>query len=147
MECATAEWSDRNSTNCTLFTNSSYSFFPVAGILFINFSTAKNDVGSYIANFSVTDNNTIGNKTTSEILNITIMNVNQAPVFTYICDNERNATETRNSPAGLIPQIQMSFYNLTFSANYSWFTFNGTASNSIAQTMQWLNKLHCLSSG
>ncbi len=133
IECTTAEWSDRNSTNCTLFTSSSYSFFPVAGILFINFSTAKNDVGSYIVNLSVTDNNTIGNKTTSEIVNITIANVNQAPVFTYICNNERTATEDSEFTCWINATDTDEFYNLTFSANYSWFTFNETGTNIITK--------------
>jgi len=133
ISCGTAEWSDRNSTNCILFTNSSYTFYPVAGIFILNFTSSRNDVGSYIVNFSVTDNSTLGNKTTSEIINISVMNVNEAPIFTYVCNNERNATEDSEFTCWIRARDIDEFNNLTFSANYSWFTFNGTGTNFTTQ--------------
>jgi len=131
MECDTAEWSYRNSTDCALFNESNYSFFPVAGLLIINFTPERDDVGSYIINFSVTDNSTLGNKTGSEIINMTVVNENQAPIFTYKCDNERNATEDSEFTCWINASDIDEIYNLTFFTNYSWLTFNDTGINQV----------------
>jgi hypothetical protein len=133
LECATIEWSDRNSTNCTLFNESGYIFDAENGTFILNFTPSRNDVGSYIINFSATDNSTLGNKTGSQIVNFTVQNVNQAPVFTYICDNERNTTEDSEFTCWINASDIDEIYNLTFSSNNTWFTFNATGSNSVTK--------------
>ncbi len=133
LECATIEWSDRNSTNCTLFNEPQYSFDAENGTFILNFTPSKNDVGSYIINFSSTDNSTLGNKTGSQVVNFTVENVNQAPSFTYVCDNERNTTENSEFTCWINASDIDETFNLTFSANYTWFTFNGTGTNSLTQ--------------
>lgn len=133
IECATAQWSDRNSTDCVLFNESHYSFSPSTGSFTLNFTPTRNDVGSYIVNFSVTDNSSLGNKTTSEVVNFTVYNVNLAPVFTYICDNERNATEDSEFSCWINASDIDEPFNLTFSSNYSWFTFNETGTNQVTR--------------
>lgn len=134
INCSTAQWSTRNNTNCTLFTSSQYSFNGTSGILNISFTPSRNDVGSYIINFNVTDNSNLGNKTTSQLVNFTVVNVNSAPYFTYVCDNERNATEDQEFACWVNASDIDEINNLTFFTNYSWFKFNGS-SNSI--TINW----------
>lgn len=131
MECSTAQWSDRNSTECDLFNESHYSFFPESGVLILNFTPLRNDVGSYIVNFSATDNSTLGNKTGSQIVNISVYNVNEAPLITYLCDNERNTTEDAEFTCWIKARDIDETYNLTFFTNYSWLTFNDTGTNQV----------------
>jgi len=132
QNCSTAEWSTRNNTNCTLFNSSQYSFSQTTGILNISFIPSRNDVGSYVINFTVNDSGNASmpyNASTSVIVNFSVLNVNSVPYFTYVCDNERNATED----AEFISRINVSdideTHNLTLRANYSWFLFNGSSSN------------------
>jgi len=54
--------------NCTLFTEDQYSVNGLGGLLDIEFIPNSNDLGIYNINFSVKDNNLLGNKTTSEII-------------------------------------------------------------------------------
>jgi len=131
LNCSTAQWSSRNNTNCTLFNSSQYSFDSTSGVLNISFMPSRNDVGSYIINFSVMDNSSLGNKTISQIVNFTVLNVNSAPYFTYVCNNERNATEDSEFICWINATDIDETKNLTFSANYSWFTFNN-ANNSVS---------------
>ncbi len=133
LECATIEWSYRNSTNCTLFNESQYTFDPENGTFILNFTPTRDDVGSYIINFSTTDNSTLGNKTGSQVVNFTVENVNQAPIFTYVCDNERNTTENAEFTCWINASDIDETINLTFSSNYTWFTFNGTETNTLTK--------------
>jgi hypothetical protein len=126
INCTAAEWSTRNCSNSSgreLFDSSDYSFDTTSGVLNISFTPTKNDVGSYVINFSVMDNSTLGNKTTNKIVNFTVMNTNSAPYFRYVCDNERNATEDSEFTCWINASDADETYNLTFSSNYSWFTF------------------------
>ncbi|MBI5804283.1 hypothetical protein HY450_03500 [Candidatus Pacearchaeota archaeon] len=131
LNCGTAEWSYRNSTDCTLFNSSQYSTNATSGKINISFTPLRNDVGSYIINFTVTDagDDVPKNTSKSQIVNFTVLNINLEPHFRYKCDNERNATE--DSP--FICQINATdideINNLTFSANETWFLFNSSTSS------------------
>ncbi|MBU0761117.1 MAG: hypothetical protein KJ600_01730 [Nanoarchaeota archaeon] len=135
LNCSVAEWSTRNCSNITgkeLFNSSQYTTNTTAGWINISFTPTRNDVGDYVIMFNVTDlNNNVTpyNATTSRIINFTVLNVNEDPYFTYVCDNERNTTE--NTP--FICYINATDIdetnNLTFTANYTWFTFNSTGTN------------------
>ena len=131
--CAVAEWSTRNCSTPEgreLFNSSQYTFNKTTGVLNISFTPTRNDVGSYIINFSVMDNSSLGNKTTSQIVNFTVLNVNSAPYFQYVCDNERNATEDAEFTCFINASDIDEVNNLTFAINYTWFTFNSTGTNS-----------------
>jgi hypothetical protein len=94
--CNVAEWSTRNCSNSTgweLFNSSYWDFDQTTGRWNLTFTPAKNDVGNYTINVSVTDNSSLGNQTNWTLVNFTVRNVNVAPSFTYSCTNERNATE------------------------------------------------------
>jgi hypothetical protein len=127
--CSLAQWSTRGN-NCTLFTGSQYAFNGTTGVLNISFTPSRNDVGSYIINFSVMDNSSLGNKTTSKIINFTVLNIDSAPYFRYVCDNERNATEDYVFSCWINATDIDEVSNLTFVANFSWFKFNNSGTNS-----------------
>lgn len=57
LNCSTAEWSSRGSTNCTLFNESDYIFNSTTGLFNFNFTPTHDDVGIYTINFSVMDYN------------------------------------------------------------------------------------------
>jgi len=128
VNCSTADWSSRNNSNCTLFNESDYSFNNLTGELNISFNPNRDDVGSYIINFSVTDNSSLGNKTTDVIANFTVLNVNEAPYFLYTCDNERNTTEDEEFTCEINVTDIDETNNLTITANFTWFLFNDSGS-------------------
>lgn len=128
LNCSTAQWSTRNSTNCTLFTPSQYITNGTA--VNISFTPTRNDVGSYIINFSVIDAGT-PNATKNQIVNFTVNNVNSAPYFTYLCNNERTTTEDAEFICRINATDIDEINNLTFTANYSWFKFNISNNNSV----------------
>jgi len=131
MNCTTAPWSSRNSTNCTLFTESQYSFNETTGVLNISFIPSKDDVGFYVSiNFSVWDSgNTVlpYNASTSKVVSYEVLNINSPPEFVYVCDNERNATEESEFTCMINATDIDELNNLVFATNYSWFTFNNSA--------------------
>lgn len=124
INCSTAAWSTRNSTNCTLFNTSQYSTNNTA--INISFTPVKNDVGDYIINFSVKDSL---NATTSRLYNFSALNINSVPYFTYICDNERSATEKTGFSCRINATDVDETGNLSLTTNYSWFKFNNTLSS------------------
>jgi len=128
INCTTAQWSSRNNTNCTLFNSSYYSFNATTGILNISFTPSRDDVGNYTLNFTVIDNGAV-NATTSRIINYTVLNLNRPPYFTYVCNNERNATEDSVFNCRINATDIDETNNITFRANYTWFKFNSTSSN------------------
>ena len=135
LNCSTAQWSTRNNINCTLFNSSQYSFNQTAGILNISFTPSRNDVGDYIINFTASDSGNTSlpyNASTSMLVNFSVLVVNSIPYFTYLCDNERNATEDAEFTCRINVSDVDELNNLTISANYSWFLFNGS-SNSMSQ--------------
>lgn len=90
LSCNIATWSTRGS-NCTLFGTANYN--TNGTVMNISFTPSKNDVGDYIINFSMNDSGS-PSKITSQIVNFTVLDVNSAPVFSYVCDNQRSATES-----------------------------------------------------
>ena len=82
----------------------------------------KDDVGVYQINFSVMDYNPVlGNATGSKVVNFTVLLVNEPPVFTYVCDNERKAWEDVIFSCWINATDVYELNNLTFSSNLSWF--------------------------
>jgi len=130
INCTTAGWSTRNSSNCTLFTTDQYSVDSATGELNISFSPSRNDVGEYIINFSVMDNSSLGNKTAFKVVNFSVVNVNVAPSFIYVCDDNRSGVEDTEFICWINATDIDEENNLTFSVNYTWFKFNATGSNS-----------------
>jgi len=141
ISCDVAEWSSRNCSNSSgrkLFNSSDYNFNSTRGVLNISFIPSRNDVGSYIINFSVMDNSSLGNKTTSQLVNFSVLNRNSAPFFRYVCDNERNTTENSEFTCWINISDIDETYNLTIRTNYSWFIFNKTQNNSITKNVSIL---------
>jgi len=60
--------------NCTLFAEDDYVITNQGKNLDIDFIPSINDLGSYLINFSVMDNSSLGNQTTSQIVNFTVKN-------------------------------------------------------------------------
>lgn len=122
LSCGLAQWSTKE--DCILFNESDYSFNDTTGVLNISFTPVRNDVGYYIMNFSVKDlNNEFMpyNQTTELIINYTVINVNSYPWFTYICDNERTATEDSLFSCYINASDIDETNNLTYVSDYSWF--------------------------
>ncbi|MFH1290874.1 MAG: hypothetical protein ABIH92_05730 [Nanoarchaeota archaeon] len=109
--------------NCTLFNLTYYNGTATN----ISFTPQDNQRGEYEINFSVVD---FRNAKHSEVVNWTFT-WNDPPYFVYVCDNERNATEDSEFTCYINASDIDEVNNLTFSANYSWFTFNSTATNQI----------------
>jgi hypothetical protein len=138
INCSVSEWSTRNCSNSSgreLFNSSQYSFDSSSGVLNISFIPQKNDVGIYTINFSVMDNSSLGNKTTSQTVNFSVLNTNSAPYFRYVCDNERNTTEDSEFSCWINATDNDEVNNLTLSVNYSWFTFYNNSNHLATLTL------------
>jgi len=132
LDCVVAEWSTRNCSNDegkTLFNSSQWSQNGTVKFINISFIPSRNDAGNYTINFTVTDlknNVTPYNASTSNVVTFEVRNINLAPYFSYICNNERNATENST----FIGYINVSdideINNLTIKSNVTWFKFNGS---------------------
>lgn len=107
--------------NCTIFNLTYYNETATN----ISLMPQGNQKGEYEINFRVTD---VRNATYSTVVNWTI-SWNDPPLFTYICDDERNTTEDFPFTCYINASDTDELNNLTFIANYSWFTFDGTFSN------------------
>lgn len=107
--------------NCTLFNLTAYNTTATN----ISFTPRGDQKGEYAINFSITD---ARNATYSTLVNWTVT-WNEYPYFTYACDNERNTTE--NSPFTCYINVTDpdELNNITFTSNYSWFTFNSSGTN------------------
>ncbi len=127
LSCAIAQWS--NETDCILFSESGYSFDNPAGKINISFTPTRNDVGSYIINLTVTDSG-VSNSSTSQLANFTVLNINNAPYFRYVCDNERSAVEDTEFSCFINVSDIDENNNLTISVNETWFLFNSTGLSS-----------------
>jgi len=137
LNCSVAPWSTRNCSTLEgrqLFNETFYQVNETTGTINIAFTPSKNDVGDYLINFSVTDSG-VPNKTTSQIVNFSVLNVNSPPEFVYICDNERNWNENDNISCVINASDIDEVSNLTLIANYSWFLFNHS-SNTLTLSAQ-----------
>ncbi len=127
LSCNLAGWSTR--TDCKLFGEGDYEFNDTS--INISFTPSKNDVGSYLINFSVNDSR---NARRSELVNFTVINRNDAPYFTYVCDNERTAFEDVEFSCYINASDLDEVNNLTFRSNQAWFLdFANATVNSITQ--------------
>lgn len=126
--CSTASWSTRNSVNCNLFNLTVFNSTSVR----INFTPSNNDVGNYSIEFNVTDagNTTLPyNATRIKTVIFRVLNTNNLPVITYACNDKRNATEDANFTCWVTANDTDESFNLTFSSNVTWFTFNSSGIN------------------
>ncbi|MFH1248578.1 MAG: hypothetical protein V1660_00305 [archaeon] len=126
VNCTTANWSTRNSSNCNLFNLTGWRN---STAITINFTPSNDDVGNYTIEFNVTDlGNTIlpYNATRIKTIIFTVINVNDLPNITYLCNNERNATEDSLFSCWITANDTDELYNLTFISNTTWFTFNNS---------------------
>jgi hypothetical protein len=122
INCTNANWSTRNSTNCNLFNLTSYNSTAVI----INFTPSNNDVGNYTVEFNVSDAGTPNASSTRTII-FSVINTNDPPVFTgYICGNGSTGTEDANFFCFVTANDTDESFNLTFSTNITWFTFNNS---------------------
>lgn len=90
----------------------------------LNFTTTGNETGTYFLNLSVTDNETSiepYNASNWTIVELTVAEINDRPILTYVCDNEREATEDSLFTCYVNATDEDERYNLTFNSNYSWF--------------------------
>lgn len=137
LNCTVASWSSRNCSNSgsngrDLFNSSQYTTNGTSGQINISFKPTRNDVGNYTINFTVTDSGTTNpaNATTSKIINFEVLNINSLPYFRYVCDNERNTTENSLFNCYINITDLDETLNVTMTANYTWFKFNDTGTNS-----------------
>jgi len=135
LSCETAQWSTRGNTNCELFNSAQYIINESNGtIINISFTPSKNDVGDYTINFSVMDTNNLVlpyNAFTSVIVNFSVINTNDPPYFTYMCDNERTATEDSAFICYINASDGDEINNLTFISDNKWFLDLNAASVNI----------------
>ena len=127
LSCSLANWSTRG-TNCNLFSSSQYSVNNTA--INISFIPTKNDAGNYSINFTINDSG-IPSMYTSVVVNFSVLDVNTAPFFTYICYNETNTTENANFTCYINATDYGEEGNLTFSSNVSWFLNNNKSAVNI----------------
>ncbi|MDP3881941.1 MAG: cadherin repeat domain-containing protein [Nanoarchaeota archaeon] len=146
LNCSVANWSSRNCSTASgreLFNSSQYRFNATSGVLNISFSPQRNDVGNYTINFTITDlNNQLlpYNASTSKVVHFNVLSRNTAPSFTYLCEDARNGTENTVVICYINATDLEEQNNITYSANYSWFKFNGTDSNySYGNIIQFAN--------
>lgn len=133
LDCELAQWSDRatqvdGGPNCTLF---SYSQSGDRTLL-LNVSTGNNFVGNYTINFSAIDSR---GANYSEVVVFSINNTNDPPRFTYVCDNERSATEDIEFSCWINVTDEDELNDLTFVSfvsDTSWFKFNDSEDSSVS---------------
>lgn len=128
--CQLANWSIRGN-NCTLFkvndndafnrTNGTFSFLPT-----------NNDIGNYTIEINVSDAAS-QNASNATVINLTVLNVNNLPKLVWNCTDDLgsglwNATEGTVFKCFINTTDIDEMWNLTFSANASWFLFNSTTS-------------------
>ncbi|MFZ5955784.1 MAG: hypothetical protein ACOYT4_05140 [Nanoarchaeota archaeon] len=130
LSCQTIHWSDRNNTNCTLFSQSNYTFNSATGVFNITFIPQKNDVGNYTLNLTITDNGTNPvNASKSQLLLLRVLNKNSPPSITYICNNERTAIEDSEFTCWINTTDVDETQYINFSSNFTWFKFNNSANS------------------
>lgn len=107
--------------NCTLFTNSDYSTNEQEGEINISFIPVENDIGSYIINFSVMDNSSLGNQTTSQIVNFSV----NIPIWNESVVLEHFLIEDAQFYLNLSENVTQE--NVTFSYSGGFYSFNLTS--------------------
>jgi len=138
LNCSVAQWSTRNCSTAAgkeLFNSTYYTFNGSAGTINITFTPARNDVGNYTINFTATDS--LG-ALRSQIILFQVLNINNAPVFNYVCDNERNnLTEDSLFNCYVNATDVDETNNLTITATVNenplltWFAFNASGTNTL----------------
>jgi len=110
--------------NCTLIEESDYTVDGYAGWINISFSPSLSDVGIYTLNFSVMDNSSLGNQTTSVLVNFTVT----VPIWNepalilghnLIEDGEFFLNLTEMILDAHKPTVSFSFSNNTFFPNFN----------------------------
>ncbi|MBR9699944.1 hypothetical protein GOV09_05795 [Candidatus Woesearchaeota archaeon] len=85
------------------------------------------DPGNYTLNLSTTDNDTA---ITWKLVNLSVIDVNNAPVFDLVCAGSRSALEDSAFNC-TINASDADADPLTFGSNYSWFTLDSTGARSV----------------
>lgn len=131
VSCIVAPWSTRNCSTAVgreLFNVTYYTTNATLGTLTINFTPTRNDVGNYTINFSIQDSGS-PNAVRSELIQFSVLNLNEYPYYQTLCNNERNATEGQPFSCMINVSDIDETLNLTIRANESWFTFNPSLIN------------------
>ncbi len=145
LSCKPAEWSSRIGTgpeggdNCDLLGAEGINYIlDNYGGINISFIPDRNDVGVYEINFTVIDSGIIEpvNAIKSVVVNFTVTVINQASVFTYMCDNERSAVEDKEHFCWISVSDVDEVNNITFTSDVldydlEWFLFNDSQENSV----------------
>lgn len=144
VSCNVAQWSTRNCSTDSgraLFNISDSSVFTFnnqTGQINMNFTPSRNDVGSYIMSFNITDSGNTNlpfNATYTQYVNFTVLVVNSQPYFRYVCDNERYATENTNFlcfvNASDIDETNSITFGSYVNTTRAWFKFNSTNTNTV----------------
>ncbi len=103
---------------------------------FFNYTPVNNDAGNYSLNISATDND---GATTSRLVNFTIFDINNAPSFSYVCDDSRSAIEDAHFSC-IINASDAESDSLTFTSSLSWFTLDWAADNEVLANFTPLNQ-------
>lgn len=127
VSCSVESWSTRNCSTPegrSLFNVSNSSEYYTSNTSFtISFVPQKNDVGTYTLNITVKDSL---NASRTQTVNFTVTNINGAPTFSYLCNNDRNWNESNTVNCYINVSDIDETANLTVSANVSWFTFSNS---------------------
>ncbi|MFH1209900.1 MAG: Ig-like domain-containing protein [archaeon] len=113
---------NENSGNLT-YTDNTTLFNITSNTGIISFTPNQNQVGTYLINISVNDTR---NGLDYEIVTLIISGTGDTPVFDYVCNNERNATEDVNFNCTVNATDIDPNDVLTFNTNVSWFKINTT---------------------
>lgn len=115
--------------NCSLFNLTDFNNSATN----ISFQPTNAFKGEYIIRFNITDlNNTVepNNATYSQVVNWTLI-WNDDPYFTFVCDDVGSTEEDLETSCYINVTDPDELNNFTFSANYTWFTFNNTQTSSV----------------
>lgn len=121
---ATDEEDGGENGNLTFFINDTTLFNISSTNGQFSFTPTNSHVGTRYINISVNDTQG-GIK--SVIISIEVVNVNDAPNLTWLCDNNRSATEDKQVTCYVNATDIDVGDTLTFSSNFSWFLMEGNA--------------------
>ena len=119
LSCNLAPWSTK--PDCELFNESDYFIDGDLGVINLSFTPDKDDVGIYLINFSAVDAGVPSGAITSKIVEFEVVNINEAPILTNICDGLSVAVEDTEFNCYVNATDLDEVNYLTYFANESWF--------------------------
>ncbi|MDO8481268.1 MAG: Ig-like domain-containing protein [Nanoarchaeota archaeon] len=102
----------------TLNFSDNTTLFNITSAGFISFTPTITEVGNYTVNITVNDSNGLA---VYAALRVEVLNINTAPTFVYLCENERTAWEDILFTC-TINATDAESDAVNFTANASWFT-------------------------